>query len=725
MSAIDPRRPRPDHPWLAAFEKAPERRFDDLVRGVALPFPYGRARPADVFDTLFGNLGTEDPLRAQLDAAVKGWIAARPADPPDFRLRYGPARYAGELVEALSLVPRLNLRATAAYLHAEVQQLRSWAADLVVDPAHDPRAELWRVLAQTQSDDTYLPDWYDLCEHAGRAVPEHYLDVALLGLLGLPGRERDLSDELLSGFAAWARHLGPEDEGEFLMQWHSLKALYPRMPNSWRTRLEPFLTINAKYPFAKWWAADVSAEKAAGKQKKKTLMRRVPSPDLVKNVESRLKSGEFARDMRGEIDKLITDRVEYAEETGDSYYAVRTACNVGKLVLKQAPDLAHDLARIAVRWGADDAYGWTLWARSLSALGHNDLAEIVFWESLRRFPYDVVSRVALADLLARTERTAEAEALQRETMRRFPDNDANRNALADLLARTKRMTEAESLYRETMRRFPEDEVCRGGLATLLIRQNRLDEVSRILAEIERIDAARARRLSAALVRAWRGEEPFPGHDDGVAFDVPVRDDAEARALDLDGRVLRADFRLGPALDLLPDTDEKVRLRNEARAEIGEALRARPNHAGAIVAALERVDDGAAAAAGRWSGLDRAFPHNYGLRLAFARTRRDAAAQRAILLDFAGRDPLTRLAGLTAGVGETDDAGRVARWLAGPVPKDDRVLSYVHATVRPLLGGEPSAEALAALARRKDADLEATIAAATRMAVNEQPPVIRV
>ncbi|WP_029010642.1 tetratricopeptide repeat protein [Azospirillum halopraeferens] len=679
MSAIDPRRPRPDHPWLDAFEKAPAERFDDLIRGIALPFPYGRGRPSDVLDTLFGNLGANDPLLRLLDHTVDAWLAARPADPPAFRLRYGPARYAGEVADALSLVPRLDLRDSAARLHAAVNALEPWAAGLVVDSAHDPRAELWRTLAQTQTDDTYQADWFGFCDRAGRGEPDYFLDIGLLGLLGLPKPPAPVSEAVLAGFARWACHLGPQDRDDFLLQWYSLKALYPSSPPAWRHRLEPLFKEHARRPFVAWWKEDVKGGTAAGGAKPPRVIK-TPPRERREKIELRLAKEPVAA-VRSDIEALIADQLCYAEATGESHFVVRTACNIGDLVLDQAPDLAHDLARIGVRWEPGHMYGWTLWARSLAALGQEDLAEIVFWETLRRFPDDVVSLSALAELLARTGRAGEAEAL----------------------------------YRETARRFPGDAVCRGGLATLLIRQGRLDGVPAILAEIARVDRASAGSLSAALARARRGEEPFPGHDAPPAPPPAVAEDAEARALGDDGRVQRADFRLGPALDGLPDEVQAL-LRQAARDDLDAVLAARPNHAGAILVAMERLDDPAE----RWAGLEPAFPNNYGLRLAFARASRDAAAREAILARFPGRAPVTRLA---VGLGD-GGAAAVAGWLAGPAPQDDPVTAFVHRRLHTRLGGEPTADAVRALVDGGDADLAATLTAATRMAVNEQAPVLR-
>jgi Flp pilus assembly protein TadD len=183
-----------------------------------------------------------------------------------------------------------------------------------------------------------------------------------------------------------------------------------------------------------------------------------------------------------EIRALVRDYERYAEATGDAEILVKAACHFSGRLRRRHPREALRLVRLAHRWQPSNPYTWTQWAAALEALGEDERAEVVYWEAVRRFPENAVARVALADLLVKTERFADAEALLRETMDRFRDNEVSRNALADLLAKTERFADAEALLRETMDRFRDDEFSRNALADLLTRSDRLDEAEYLYRE---------------------------------------------------------------------------------------------------------------------------------------------------------------------------------------------------------------------------------------------------
>lgn len=724
--------PRPDHPWLAEFEAAPDRAFDALIRGVSVPFPYNRAEPREVVATLFGALSDRDPLRDVLDRVLGDWLARRRQDPPAWRAEYGMDRYVQELVDALHLVYRLDLRSTAGRLAGDYFAWLGWVRGLVMNSARDPLKEFWNVLAQTQTDGRFVSRWFGLCKEAGVSLPHGYVNVGLLGIRRLPPSGTDPLDQALSGLAIWGAHLGERDKPRFQRQWRALRALYPHGSGFWRDHVTPLLKGRTE-PFAEWWRADLKAGKG-GTAKPVAGAIQVPPKERLEAIKARI-GNEPLEWVRPDVERLIADQLRYAEATGVARFVVYTACYIGKRVLSDAPDLAHDLARIAVRWEPRNPFGWTLWGHALMALGRGDLAEVVLWETTRRFPNNASSRNTLAGLLAQTGRP-EAEALYRDTIRRFPNDESSHTALAEFLVRTGREFEAEALYgdmigafpRNGMGEFSDSAVCRSALCCLLIHQKRYDEVKAQLPELAQLDVVAAQRILDALDRAHKGDDESRKKNEAPIRDLEPRGagDADVMLLRDDGDVVCAGFRLGPALDVLAEVDRE-RLRAEAVANL-DAIRAhRPDHAGAVLVAVAWEQAGERDRAARWAPLMQAFPGNYGLRLDIARRLRDADALADLLDDFPTRAALTRLARLRTRVAELDDAAKLASWLGASTEetvKADPVLAFLWHTLDNWIGAaKASPDAVATLAGWGDDAVDALLADAAFAAVQDDAPLL--
>jgi tetratricopeptide (TPR) repeat protein len=133
----------------------------------------------------------------------------------------------------------------------------------------------------------------------------------------------------------------------------------------------------------------------------------------------------------------------YADITGDVYYLVRTASNVGMRLIQSGDDSecrarglqAVALARLAFEYDPVHAPAWSLMRDALAHAGRVRDAELVGWEAIRRFPEDEQWRTQLATLLAeRAGKAREAAALLRETILVFPTNRFLRTQLATVLA---------------------------------------------------------------------------------------------------------------------------------------------------------------------------------------------------------------------------------------------------------------------------------------------------
>lgn len=640
MSMVDQGWERPDHPWLAEFAAEPERQLDRLLRGVALIHPYDRAETGDILWTLFGALDESDPLRAALDQTLVGWLEQRRRQPPEQRLTRGINRYVDEVADALAVVPRLDLRHTAGWLRQHYPAYRQWTGALILGSSRDPLARFWQTLAYRQPDDHFAYLWYRLCDGAGNdTFPDHYLSLGLLGLRRLPGEEASVLTGVLGGLTTWARHLPDTKAGkrEFLDQWRALLWLYPRGPGFWRYLAKPLAEVarRKEWPFGSWWDAELQPGKPGNG--KSMAFRRIdpPSVEERKDIEHRLSAGEPLASLSGDLERLMGRHVAYAEATGDSHFVVRTACNLGSRLLDAAPDRSLTFARLAVRWEPGNPHGWTLWAEALVRLERGNLAEFVFWEAIRRFPDDAVSRGALADLLAGMGRSSEAEAL----------------------------------YRETIRRFPDEAVSWTALGHLLLDQRRFDEAGKAVDELERLGS---RHAAASLANAIRQEQKGRPRPEAVASDrsgprdaVPL-DEAAYGAVRLNGQVRRAEFRFSAAFDY-----------ESACADVMAVLREEANHAYAWLVQVERMDGG---------GAVEAFPSFFPWRFKHAMGQPEALAKLAD--EFPGLEPVVRLARLAFVPEATaDDWSAVARWLSQDPDKADwnPAVAYVLRAMRRLAG----------------------------------------
>ena len=475
-----------EHPWLTGFRQKPDTALDELLRGIAFISPYERAGSADVLVTFFSALNDRDPLIESLDQTLTKWLKKRRQDGPAVRHAYGVDRYLEELIQALSAVYRLLLPLTADYLRENFTYYQGWLVPLNKGPGQDPASELWRVVALIQPDRRFLKNWYHLCAEADHTLPINYLSLGLLGLRMMPEENGEqsgrLKTELLAGFFRWASRLQDNRPNQrvFIRQIRMIKVLYPRTSNMWRERLAPLIRQYKKMGAAFWpWLEKAGIKNITTSRIKGAVL--LPAYARRDNLLKRLKQKKF-QDILPDIRKLITEHERYAEATGDAGYLVKTACDFSRLLLKKEPSYALELARTANRWQPSNYFSWSLLARALEKLYKDELAEIVYWEAIRRFPENVYFRTQLSGLLVRPriDRQEVAEKLLWETIDRFPDNAVCRVALAELLAKSGREEEAEDILRKTMGDFPNNAVCRVALAELLAKSGREEEAEDIL-----------------------------------------------------------------------------------------------------------------------------------------------------------------------------------------------------------------------------------------------------
>lgn len=484
------------HPWLAAMQAAPEVELNALVGGFAEVDPYGRAEPEDAAASLLFGLAAEDPARLALDQGClallerfrRGLLTASAA-------RY-PARLAS-LNRLLAVIRRTRPSRTVRHLHARYVVWMNLLETSRLDAGLDPRREYLRLLALTQDlsgqGRRRMPQWLELCAEAGPLgrFPADHLDVALLGLRRLPleaGQDGN-EEAVCHGLARWAARQRPS-QAEFLARWREIESAYPRGAGYWPPLLERVIaTVEthlteenrgapASFPAAAWWREEMELPAVpAG--------RRAPPPERRGPVEppSPALREALLRDAASPLPQLAPRIAQmeaayrrYTDATGDPYYLIRSACNVGMALLK--PPFREDpargvvatrLARLALEHEPANHYAWALWRDGVAAQGDLGAAEAIGWEAIRRFPENPQWRNQLATLLAEQRgRPPEAVTLLRETRALFPQNAATRSQLARLLREALgQPEEARAVLEEALDLLPDNPFSYGDLAALL------------------------------------------------------------------------------------------------------------------------------------------------------------------------------------------------------------------------------------------------------------------
>ena len=499
MSSIATKETPRRHPWLAALVAAPEQELRALVGGYAEIAPFGRAEPADAAVSLLFGLAADDPASRAFDAGCHALLeelrqAMLEANESRFR------RFAATLDRLLAVIRRTRPPGTVRDLHMRYAYWFGVLETSAIDHWLDPRREYWRVLALTQdmvgedlAPRRLMALWFDICAEVGPLgrYNETYLDVGLTGLRRLSlGSEHDTNEEAVChGIARWAARQRP-DKKTFVNRWYEIESAYPRAPTYWPllgadviAAVEDALRLDTKskdatFPAAAWWRAELDLPPASMGSAPPSERRRAiePPPREARERILRDVATRPIETLEPRIERLLTSHRRYADATGDLYYLVRTACNVGMRLLRQKPAerakrgvLAARLARQALDYAPANVYAWALWRDGLAAQGAVTAVETVGWEAVRRFPEDPQWRSQLATLLTKElGRSDEAERLLRETMGLFPVNAVVRAQLATLLAEESgRYDEAERRLRETIVLLPDHPHTYTQLAILL------------------------------------------------------------------------------------------------------------------------------------------------------------------------------------------------------------------------------------------------------------------
>lgn len=227
------------------------------------------------------------------------------------------------------------------------------------------------------------------------------------------------------------------------------------------------------FPAAGWWREDVdlhpSSRVMAGGGAAEP-----PAKDAREHILKHI--GDPFAGLAPQIERLIQSHRRYADTTGDVFFIVRTASNVGMRLIEKGGEAerqlrgerAFSLAVLALEYDSSHAPAWSLMRDGLAYSGRIEDAERVGWEAVRRFPEDEKWRTQLATVLAEhAGKFSESAALLHETVLLFPENRFARTQLATVLADDLRdFAGAEEVLRKAILEGVSDQVTTGLLSKL-------------------------------------------------------------------------------------------------------------------------------------------------------------------------------------------------------------------------------------------------------------------
>jgi len=686
-------RPSP-HPWLEQFRADPATQLNELLRGLAWIPPYERATPSEILKRLFGGLQRDDTDLSLLDATLRGWLETRWMRwDAEQREAYGLPRFVTELTDALSVVWLLELPVSGAWLQANYFELSRWAAPMRLSKFWDLPRALAQATALTQNDQRLRLYWLRLCGDAALASRRVLIDAALSGLANLPdAKGHGASPELIAGLARFGAGLdaNPRNQADFLRRWRSLKVRFPRTSGTWH-KLWHGVLEDKRYqdkPFRQWllesdaylartWTGGASVQ--------------IPHniPDIIRDLGRRARQDSQRPAVLDEAIKLLNPLERYAEATGDAYFLVRSACNLGKELVAWIPGHVLAWSRVALRWESSNGQAWDMRGRALLRLGRDDLAEAVYWEAARRLPADPVVRVQLALLLQTQDRNTEAETLFRETHALDAKNEVARVELAQLLYRTGRAEEAETLLRRSVDELPDKPIVLYTLASLLIAWNRPVEAAAMREQYVRrfgrdhwthtLDRLLAKGAAGADEKRQHLAQRHPNEEDkgsAIAADAAIAE-RQAEVEQGGGESLRRSATAGRA-DLLFRLDQK----NAAEDALAGLLRADDDDVYArVVWALHEPEQRPDLARRYREQLGILAPH-----LAAADADTSAALWQRLLEEFPERQPLIDLTRLLRHGPDESATERLQDWLEKPEQDDE---AYLQKGLRLALSADKS------------------------------------
>ena len=524
--------------WHQRFAADPVQALADLLSGSVNLGPYNRARPADALAQLI--IMPEDVAKA--DQALLAWLEYLLGKPTPEGL--SNKRFADTLVEAFRAVEHIPLPTTRTWLAGRHGDLRLWLRGFYGGATRDPESAFLLTLAHGQTNRSLLGLWIGLTRFTGATPQEHAL-IGLAGLRLMPaddqgGIERNLPLILLRGLLEMGEALARNGERKgkaWLRELDFLAAIYPMSKEQWGKRFRQVLQARPATSTVQKWL-DQRYPSASHQDAKPTGRDRILSAPYLDELQALLPQIKSHLDIaRPSLVSFIDRHRKYCNDSGDSYYLVRTFCKLGDNLLNYDPIWARDLAHEAARWAPNNPYPWSLLARALEKEGDWRRAEAVYWHARRRFPHDVQCHSQLAHSLLLHRQDDTAAAILRQAVSLFPANPFCQNDLAHTLRLAGRREEAVEVYRAAQRQFARDEVVANALTDTLIDLGQLPEAQKALDYAEQVvplTNPKLRQISDRLQGALAGRPitlgTRPTTREGVAGDLSALSDITGSAL---------------------------------------------------------------------------------------------------------------------------------------------------------------------------------------------------
>ncbi len=469
--------------WQQRFEVEPVAALDALLTGRMSVGQYDRARPADALTQM---LSLEKIPVA--DEAMQTWLSERLGKPLPEGL--SPKRYADALVEAFRAVHGLPLPASRNWCATRPAELRAWLCGFYQGPSRDPESALLIALAHHQLDRSLMFHWHDVIR---RGRPVEHVNHALIGLRLMPADdqgtvEHGVPKALLRGMLDYGETLvrfGDKKGQSWLRELDFLSAVYPMSQEVWSRRFREVVQVrDVSHDLHNWLDQRYPETRQIYKAPASKGILAPPSMDELNNLVLRIAS-DF-KSAKSALSAYFDHHRHYAQESGDSYYLVRSFARLGELVLKHDPTWARELAHESARWEPNNHHAWSLLARALEREGDWRRAEAVYWNARRRFPQDPVNHAQLGHALIMHNQAELGEAVFRQATRFFPNDPVTWSELGHSLRVTGRREEAVTAYREAQHYFSKNSVIVNALADTLIDMGRLDEAESVVQKAELI-----------------------------------------------------------------------------------------------------------------------------------------------------------------------------------------------------------------------------------------------
>ncbi len=516
----------PGEQWIRSLSASPVAALNHLLEGT---FTFDRPVERDAAQLLhswFRPSGHYNEHLAEVDQALADWLTDRWA-----RLSRGDYQSVAweadtwstalRAVKLLRVVPRSS--GVLASLFAE----RGLLGAITLGPSRDPLADFLRAVAVTQNDDSYVEEWWALCDLRD-LEPVHRGEIGIVGLRHLPrpaSTEGFFHSEIVWAFCRYGAALhrldvdgqfpDPRHRERFVLLGRRLQAEYP-FPERWAehvARVTRFVRVpvdwlRAAIPTLETFSANGQAviEPSEGRE----------SRDPTWVLRSQQIRQDLALGTNGSVELaevLLEEQRSHAAVTGDTWPIVASASSFAKGIRQHDPQRAFEWAREATEWDPDDPYPWSE-AVSALLLSDGPLAALpLAWLASERFPWHSAALNLLGHVLMRSRQLDLAEAIYQASQRRFPEDPHSLGGLAEVLKHKGTLDEAESLYRTGIQLFPANGVLRCGLAAVLrlAGPTRWDEAEELLREARNLTDGRhhvpqeAARLAAARTALERAE----------------------------------------------------------------------------------------------------------------------------------------------------------------------------------------------------------------------------